>query len=35
MKHIVKTYSPNYDYQVYWVGNVVMVGNAQGISDAK
>ena len=35
MKHIVKTYSPNYDYQAYWVGNVVMVGNAQGIEDAK
>ena len=32
---MIKSYSPNYDYQVFWVENVVMVGNAQGIEDAK
>lgn len=31
----VKQITPSYDYSVYWTGNVVMVGNAKGLNDAK
>ena len=30
-----KMISSSYDFSVYWVGNVVMIGNPKGLKDAK